>query len=588
MISALVYLQLTSLKNTLRSRLLRLRNPRYFFAALVGAAYFYFMIFRNGPRSSSPVHDGHALPVEPLLAADWLEPVGALVLFIVVVLTWILPNSRAALAFTEAEVAFLFPAPVSRTTLVHFKLIKAQFTFLFSMAILTLISNRWTFLGGNVWSYAVGWWLIFSILNLHLIGASFARERLLEFGINATRRRVIACAGLLLFGAGMWFILGRTMTLPSESDVQSLSTLMKYLETVLCCPPMSWVLLPFRWVVRPFLAADFRGLLSVVWPGLLLLAGHYVWVLRSDVAFEEASVALSQKRAERISAMRAGHWPTRAPSKKRREPFALASSGFPSTAFLWKSLIAAGPVYYPKYWFMAGGVLVGGLCWFISDPLYRPVAKAIAIFLSVIGVYGLLFGPMLARRGLALMLERIDLLKGYPLRGWQVVLGELLCPVVIFCTFEWVVLGLLAAVLLLSAESDNVAPVLLGTGLVSAGLLVMPLGALLFALNYGAALYFPAWLSASTQHGAGIEKVGQRLIFFVGYLVVLVVVLLPSMLFGAIPYILINWIWQNLGLAISFGSVTVFGVLVCELAFAIWWLGRRFERFDLSAELPRP
>jgi hypothetical protein len=588
MIRALVYLQLTSLKNALRSRFLRLRNPRYFFAALVGAAYFYFIIFRNGTPSSPPVHEGHALPVGPMPAADWLEPVAALVLFIVVALTWILPNSRAALAFTEAEVAFLFPAPVSRKTLVHFKLIKSQLSILFSMAILTLISNRWTYLGGSAWTHAAGWWLIFSIYNLHLIGASFARERLLDFGINATRRRIIVCGCLVLLGAVTWFMLGRTVMLPSESDVQNVSSLMKYFETVLSSPPMSWVLLPFRWVVKPFLAADFGGLLAAFWPGLLLLAAHYVWVLRSDVAFEEASVALSQKRAERVTAMRAGHWPARAPTKKRREPFALASTGFPSTAFLWKSLIAAGPAYYPKYWFMAGGVLVGGVYWLLRDPSYGPVAKAVGIFLCVISVYGLLFGPVIARRGLALMLERIDLLKGYPLRGWQVVLGELMCPVVILCTFEWVVLGLLGAVLLLSAQGDKVAPVLLGTGLVSAGLLVMPLAALLFALNYAGALYFPAWLSASTQHGAGIEKVGQRLIFFVGYLVVLVVALLPSLLFGAIPYILIQWIWHKLALAIGLGSVTVFVVLLGELALVIWWLGRRFERFDLSAELPRP
>jgi len=42
-----------------------------------------------------------------------------------------------------------------------------------------------------------------------------------------------------------------------------------------------------------------------------------------------------------------------------------------------------------------------------------------------------------------------------------------------------------------------------------------------------------------------------------------------------------------LALAIAFGSVTACAVLVGELAIAIWWLGRRFERFDPSAELQR-
>ena len=64
-----------------------------------------------------------------------------LLLLVIVVGSWILPNSRAALQFTEAEVAFLFPAPVSRRKLIHFKLLRSQIamvpqeSFLFSMTL---------------------------------------------------------------------------------------------------------------------------------------------------------------------------------------------------------------------------------------------------------------------------------------------------------------------------------------------------------------------------------------------------------------------------------------------------------------------
>jgi hypothetical protein len=33
--------------------------------------------------------------------------------------------------------------------------------------------------------------------------------------------------------------------------------------------------------------------------------------------------------------------------------------------------------------------------------------------------------------------------------------------------------------------------------------------------------------------------------------------------------------------------VTASAVLVGEFALVIWWLGHRYEQFDLSAELPR-
>jgi len=112
MIGALVYLQLTSLRNALSQRLRRLRHPRYLAGAIVGAAYFYVFFFRHffSGRGRPTLH----LAGLPALTVDWpslLEPLGASVLFVVAALAWILPKDRAALQFTEAEVAFLFPRP---------------------------------------------------------------------------------------------------------------------------------------------------------------------------------------------------------------------------------------------------------------------------------------------------------------------------------------------------------------------------------------------------------------------------------------------------------------------------------------------
>ena len=56
------------------------------------------------------------------------------------------------------------------------------------------------------------------------------------------------------------------------------------------------------------------------------------------------------------------------------------------------------------------------------------------------------------------MLERFDLLKAYPVHGWQAVLGELLCPITILCVFEWLFLTLLALAISLSIDSADVTP----------------------------------------------------------------------------------------------------------------------------------
>jgi hypothetical protein len=589
MIGALVYLQCTSLRNALSQRLRRLRQPRYLVGAIVGLAYFYFFFFRHffSGRGRPALH----MAGLPTLTVDWpslFEPLGALALFVVVAIAWILPKDRAALQFTEAEVAFLFPAPVPRRTLVHFKLIKSQLTILISSLFLTLFSNRWSFLGGSVAIHAAGWWLIFSLLNLHLLGASFARERLLDLGLDPARRRLIAVGALALLGGVTWLGLRRALPTPTDADFVSVEAMLRYVQAVLAAPPLGWVLWPFRLAVRPFLAADAGAFAWALGPALLLLAGHYLWVVRSDVAFEESSLALAQKRTERISAIRAGHW--RGPAsaaKPRREPFALAARGPAPIAFLWKNLIAAGPLYYPRSWLTVGVICVAGTLWLKRDPLYRPFVQVIGGASLGIGVYALLLGPMFFRRGLHLMLARLDVVKTYPLRGWQIVLGEMLTPIALLTAFEWLLLILAALGVQTIFRQIAAIPFLSGAGAVGIGLLVPPLGGLMFAIPFAAMLYFPVWMGTGAQRSGGIEAMGQRLIFFAGYVVVVIVALLPAAIVGAVPFVLVQWLVGSLPAAVLAAGATASAVLVGEFAFVIWWLGRRYEQFDLSAELPR-
>src|SRR5437867_3034232 len=181
MIRALLYLQLHSSWNRLRRRVTRLKQPKYLAGFLVGGLYFYFYFFRNfffgGKRTGGAVPD---------LAGDLLagfELLGALALLGLVLLKWMLPHQRVALAFTEAEVSFLFPAPVDRQTLIHFKLFKSQAAILFTTLFMAFLSNRFG-QSGTGWIHIAGWWIALSTLNLHFLGASFARTQLLEAGFT--------------------------------------------------------------------------------------------------------------------------------------------------------------------------------------------------------------------------------------------------------------------------------------------------------------------------------------------------------------------------------------------------------------------
>jgi hypothetical protein len=144
---------------------------------------FYFFFFRHwfsGGKAMSAATPPEVLPMFELL--------GAVVIFVLAAFAWLLPKERTVLQSTEAEVAFLFPAPVSRRTLIHFKLLKSQAAIILSSFFFTLFSGRLK--SGEAWMFTSGMWLLFSTLNLHFLGASFVRTMLLDRGITTRRRRL--------------------------------------------------------------------------------------------------------------------------------------------------------------------------------------------------------------------------------------------------------------------------------------------------------------------------------------------------------------------------------------------------------------
>lgn len=586
MIRAFLYLYGTSVWNALRQRVRRLKQPKYLLGAIVGGAYFWFFVFRNTFRGmpARPLPAG-AAPTSSL--ATLLEPLGAVILFVVVLVAWLLGNRRAALQFTEAEAAFLFPAPVARRTLIHFKLLRSQLGILVSAVFMTLIFRRGSLGGGSQLIHAAGWWLIFSTLNLHLIGASFTRERLLEMGINPLRRRLLVGGGVLLLAGACWLTLRQTVAAPTDADLADQVSLQNYVVGVLGHPPVSWILAPFALVVRPYLAATPGAFLAALAPALLLLAAHYLWVVRSDVSFEEASLELAAKRTALLAAAREGRWGGRQlPTKPKPEPFHLSPTGWAPLAYLWKNLLALGPFFRLRTWVIACVLAVVGLRTLGRTPDYDPLLKAIGAGAIMVSVWMLLFGPMFMRREIQQTLPQLDITKAYPLPGWQMVLGQLLTPMLLLTFLQWFLL-LVMGVALGSTTRDAWLLALLGVGgTAGVALLTPPLTGLMLCIPYAGVLFFPAWAQASGSTGGGIEIMGQRLIFMAGYVLVLVTSLLPAALAGAVVYIIVNWLLGQAA-AIAATGLLVSLVLSAELAAAIWWLGEKLERFDLSTEMPR-
>jgi hypothetical protein len=107
---------------------------------------------------------------------------------------------------------------------------------------------------------------------------------------------------------------------------------------------------------------------------------------------------------------------------------------------------------------------------------------------------------------------------------------------------------------------------------------------MILCLPFAGALNFPAWVAPPGVGGRGVEMMGQRLIFIGGYLLVLVVALVPAALLGGLGLLLANWL-AGRSAAIALAATCAFGTLAFELVCAVDLLGRRIDRFDLSQEL---
>lgn len=581
MIAALAYLQFHSVKNRLVQRVKRLKQPKYLAGAIVGGLYFYFYFFRFlfKPRGFGGNAATPELPTDPLL----FESIGALILFGIVLLAWVIPQKRAALMFTEAEVAFLFPAPISRRGLIHFKLLRSQLAILFTVLFFTLLSS----MGGTSRPWlirAAGWWVILFTLNLHFLAASFALTKLMDRGISNWKRR-LAIIGLVLAAAGVvgiWAV--RAIPELTAENLASVGSAMEYFEQLLVSGPLPHLLSPFRLVVQPYLATDWGAFFIALGPALGLMLLHYVWVVLADVAFEEASVEASRKFADKIAAARGGNWRTDGRKlKPKRAPFALRAGGSPVVALLWKNLISAGSAFT-----LRTGIVVMISVLIIAFAL-RGVAgdsnwvAMVGLVSGMVGLWALLIGPQMVRQDLRQDLPNADWLKLFPLRGWQVALGEILAPAVILTAIHWLLLlvTMLCAGPLVNGNISGALVLAIGCGV---AMLVPALNLISLLIPNAAVLLFPAWFQAGKDAPQGIEATGQRLIFVLGQFLAFALSLLPAGVAFTGVFFLIAKLFGAPVVAVPVASLGATLVLGLEAALGLWLLGKLFERFDLSAE----
>jgi hypothetical protein len=496
----------------------------------------------------------------------------SLFLFAAAAIGWVWPSGRPPLSFSRAEVQFLFTAPVTRRQLVHYKLWRSQVAILFGSAVATLILRPGSLSAG--WTLMAGIWVVLMTLRLHLTGVALRRLSLASHGARGVARQWLPLAVVVgAVGVLTKAIIDAWPVLTSLTDG---AAVLAELQRVAGHGAVSAVLWPFQALVRVPAATSAAAFWSALPAALALLVVNYVWVLRSDAAFEEASAEHAEQQATARPASRA------VVKGAAATPFTLAPAGPPETAILWKNLILVGRYVSLRtllrllplivaFGLVAQGNAGGGVAAF---------AGTLALPLAAVAV---LLGPQMLRNDLRQDLARLPLLKTWPVRGPALIRGEVLAPAVVVTAAAWL---LLLAAAMLGAGPRPVSREGLAwasrTSLFGAAFLLAP--ALIVAqlvVQNGLAVLFPAWSAIGETRARGLDAMGQRMLLLGGMLLALVVSLVPGFVvagaFAFAAYLLTGTI------PVLAPALIVSAIVFAECWLAIEGLGHVLERTDPSA-----
>jgi ABC-2 type transport system permease protein len=574
--SAFLFLLTHSLKNRVSARVRRLRNPKYLLSAFAGLAYLYFA-FLHSSLLRRPQMPQTAMTLDPGMQG-LVELLFAFILAGAVIFQYFFANARTPL-FNGAEVQFLFPAPVSRGSLLNYRLAKAQTGIFFGSLISLLVFARGRVFP-NTFFLLITVWGVYLFLFLYRIAVLRGKENGAHPGHprRVTRRWVgagILLTVVFLIASARWFY-------PSPPMLSQLTAenLLGWLKTVTASGPVFYVLLPFRLLIRPAFAANPSDFLLELAPVFVASAALYAGIRRSNACFEKS--VLGQSGIEENTGPFSGsmaQW--RKTGKPRRPPFHLRPDGFAPIGIYWKNLSLGRGL-------SMRGALLGLVALTILSALLIGAAGEqapliIGSICAAMAGFLALMGPILFRDDLRTDLQNIALLKTYPVPGWGIVLGEVLGPTTVLAVLQSA-LVLLAACILPSIEGQPWTAsqrIYVGAGV---AILLPCLSFIGILVQNAAVLLLPGWIPVGRDHPRGVEAMGQRLISSLATILTILIAAVPA----ALLFLVTGFAgYRFIGLAIvPMASFVAAAGLLVEGAIVIFWLGRLFEKFDPSNLIP--
>jgi hypothetical protein len=566
MIGPFLWLTWRGFRNRTIRQLQRVRQPRYAVAMLAGLIYFWWIFFR--PDRPRPM--ANAIPGGE--SAELLLTVFSLGLALMVASFWLLGSDKPPLAFTQAEVQLLFPAPMTRRQLVELKLFQAQLAIILSTVVWVVLLGR---RDAGVLQSGIALWILFTTMHLHRVGASLVRTSASGHGVAGAKynRWTLIVLGAVI-AAVLWSVLA---AYPSLRAAANGGDLVGALKDLLHRPAIAAVLFPFRLVLAPILTHSSAEWLSAILPALLILLLHVPWVLRTDAAFEEAAAEAAAKRGEGREAIRSRRGRVRAPrARGARTWLPLAPHGRPANAIVWKNIVAIARTVPPS---TAGMVVAGAVVALVAMFMIAPNVHDTTTVAAILMLFGAGFlvvaGPLWIRNDLRLDMLRLELLRAYPLTGTSIVRAELVASTVVLTLLQFVLV--IASYFALWRGGPMELTLSERTAALFVVIIVAPaVNAANLLVQNAAALLFPAWVRLGLSRPGGVEAMGQAIVTTFGSMLVLgFLLLVPTtlgLIFGLI--LLAHAGYWGLVPGAALGAGLVFG----EIWFITRWLGSAFEK----------
>lgn len=561
--NALLYLSWHSARNRFLSAFRRVRSPRYAAALIVGALYLWGFLWR---------------PVSyPGATSFLLSQPSEMLITLLAVLTlmgpWVFGSDTLALAFTQAEVSMLFPAPISRRGLIAHKLFRAQVTVLINAAIWVFVLRR----GGNLLPSplrAIGVWVLFSTLNLHRLGAALVQSSLKEHGRAGAKRNWWSIALFGLVGAAL--VTGFVVNRQTLLDTTGIGGFFVAVAHVLGQPPASTALWPFHLVVAPTFARSISQWRVAIIPAAAVMGLHVFWVLRSDAAFEDAALEASEARARRIDAIRSRRSiVVPKATKAAQTTMRLKPVGHPAMAIFWKNILCLRRTAQFRLLIGPAGMAIA----FGAAVSGRDFSLWAAATATTFAGLLIVFGGRLIRNDLRHDMLHLPLLKSVPVASTDIVLAEVASATVPIALLQLVVL-VIAYIASFGTDRITLSGQMRLAALAGAPFLVFALNGALITIQNGMAILFPAWIRLGASVSTGVEALGQNVLAMVANLFTLLLALIPPTFFAALTYEFLSHVYNGGVFVFWLPMIVAAVILGLETYAAMLYLGRALTRAE--------